>query len=147
MVFSMKEFSLIAVAVFLVLGFSGAGSFLGDNDSAIAGEAFRFSKTKTAKLNLDADGDGFNTLKDCNDNDASINPDTEWYEDQDADGYGAYATVVTSCEQPTGYVQDRWDCNDDLSSVNPGSEEVCDGYDTDCDGYVVGDATTFESVC
>ena len=51
------------------------------------------------------------------------------YEDNDGDGYAA-------CE----------DCDDSVADVNPGEDEVCDGDDNDCDGYVdynAVDATTW----
>ncbi len=61
---------------------------------------------------------------------------TEWYRDQDGDGYGAPVLPDTACLQPSGYVADNSDCDDNAASVNPGGSEVCDGVDDDCDGLV-----------
>ena len=60
-----------------------------------------------------------------------------WYEDADEDGYGDEDGVgVAACEQPSGYVQDNTDCDDDHSVNYPGAEEFCDSSDNDCDGLV-----------
>jgi hypothetical protein len=99
---------------------------------------------------------------DCNDHDAAIHPaatevcdgrdndcdqlvDTadpqidmasqrDYYRDADADGHGDPAVATKSCDQPSGYVVDASDCNDDAAEAYPGHAEVCDGLDNDCDG-------------
>jgi len=60
-----------------------------------------------------------------------------WYIDDDGDGYGDPKGGTTACVQPTGTVSDGSDCDDGLSTVNPGAVERCDGVDDDCN-----DATT-----
>ncbi len=60
-----------------------------------------------------------------------------WYLDTDRDGYGdATATTTAACSQPAGHVSDGTDCDDTDALVNPGSDELCNGYDDDCDGDV-----------
>lgn len=101
---------------------------------------------------------------DCNDANASINPDatevcdardvdencddladdddpyasgkTTAYVDADADGYGNAAYSVDWCDAPEGYVTNADDCNDANPAANPGAVEVCDtaDVDEDCDG-------------
>ncbi len=61
-------------------------------------------------------------------------PATTWYVDQDGDGYGSTDSVVTSDEQPEGYVSRNGDCDDTDPDVHPGAEETCNGVDEDCDG-------------
>jgi hypothetical protein len=41
-----------------------------------------------------------------------------------------------ACVAPAGYVTDNTDCNDDDSTVYPGTTEVCDGKDNDCNGSI-----------
>ncbi len=95
---------------------------------------------------------------DCDDSDGAINPDaaevcddadndcdgdvdggasdaSTWYADSDSDSYGDPDTTTTDCDQPSGYLADDSDCDDDDSAVNPDGTEVCDdGADNDCDG-------------
>jgi hypothetical protein len=62
---------------------------------------------------------------------------SDWYEDQDLDGYGNDTTLVRACDLPS--LEIEWtsiagDCDDASPSVHPDAEEVCDGIDNDCDG-------------
>ncbi len=60
---------------------------------------------------------------------------TTWYRDLDSDGYGDWAFSTRACDLPAGYVADNTDCDDTDAESYPGSTEVCDGGDNDCDGY------------
>jgi len=106
----------------------------------------------------DADGDGHGADVDCDDTDPSIYPGAveycdgintdcdggvdendavdaaTWYQDADGDDFGFSGVIVTSCEQPPGFVADSTDCDDSSALAYPGAEEVCDdGVDNDCD--------------
>ena len=61
-----------------------------------------------------------------------------WYADADGDGYGDEAVSETTCDQPSGWVDDTTDCDDGDAAVNPGADELCstEGVDDDCDGEV-----------
>ncbi len=108
---------------------------------------------------MDWDGDGHDTLTDCNDGDAEIHPDADevcngvdddcdgeidvgasdatlLYFDADGDGFGEDEVAVESCEETvSGMVDDATDCDDDDASVYPGATEIADdGIDQDCDG-------------
>ena len=78
---------------------------------------------------------------DCNDNDPLEHPNQAWYEDLDADGYGS-GNMLSSCQRPTsGYVPSELtstngDCNDNDPLVSPGSTEVCNGVDDNCDAEI-----------
>jgi len=99
---------------------------------------------------FDNDGDGFTSDVDCNDGnpntypgaieicdgilnncDASSIPAAEV--DNDADGY-VECTIDPSGWVGAGAVTGGDDCNDGQDSVYPGSLEICDGLDNDCDG-------------
>jgi glucose/arabinose dehydrogenase len=57
-----------------------------------------------------------------------------FYADSDGDGFGSTTTLFTGCAAPPGFVAAPGDCNDASANVSPGSVEVCDGLDNDCDG-------------
>jgi len=105
---------------------------------------------------LDGDGDGYGTSDttetdcdppsgyvdnddDCDDSDATLNPDTVWYLDADEDGYGDADRTLASCEQPSGYVSDDTDCDDLDAEVAPWATFY---EDADSDGYGDPDSTT-----
>lgn len=56
-----------------------------------------------------------------------------FYYDSDSDGYGNPFVSTYRCEAGDGYVVNDQDCNDSVDTINPMSEEVCDGIDNDCD--------------
>jgi len=59
-----------------------------------------------------------------------------WYRDADGDGYGNPNITTQACAQPSGYVGNDDDCNDNCGSCYPGGVEVCDGLNNDCDGQI-----------
>ena len=64
-------------------------------------------------------------------------PQFIWYADADADGYGNAAVTMFSCTQPSGYVLDNTDCNDNNSSIHPNAEENCENtIDDNCNGQI-----------
>ena len=99
---------------------------------------------------------------DCDDEDAAVNPgvaevcngidddcdglvdfdddlsEPTWYGDADGDGYGldTVTKVAPGCEPPKGYAKAPGDCDDTDAAVNPDGQEVCNGYDDDCDQLV-----------
>lgn len=98
---------------------------------------------------------------DCNDSDASINPavaevcngiddnctggideglNTQYYRDQDLDGYGTSSSTTSACSQPPGYASNASDCNDGDNRVHPGAgpqtSPSSSGWDYDCNGSV-----------
>ncbi|HYV90699.1 MAG TPA: MopE-related protein [Chitinophagales bacterium] len=68
----------------------------------------------------------------------SYNTVFTYYADTDNDGYGDANNTITSSSStpPSGYVADNTDCSDNNAAVYPGAQEVCNGYDDDCDGLV-----------
>ncbi len=73
---------------------------------------------------------------------------TLYYADADADGFGNAALSLEALIQPSGYVQDATDCDDDASAVHPEAVEICgDGIDNDCsDGDAGCSSDLYETV-
>ena len=59
---------------------------------------------------------------------------TPYYRDADGDGYGNPLVVINEFSPPDGYVINNLDCNDGNGAVHPGTPEICNGIDDDCDG-------------
>ena len=79
--------------------------------------------------------DGVRNKKDCDDEDADVNPDAEevWYDgvDSDCDGWSDYDKDLDGYDS-SYYGGD--DCRDWLEDVHPGADEIWyDGVDQDCD--------------
>jgi hypothetical protein len=69
---------------------------------------------------------------------------TNFFRDQDGDGYGNLGVSIFATTAPPGYVANFSDCNDNNANINPGATEVCNGLDDDCDGqFDEGVKTTF----
>lgn len=61
---------------------------------------------------------------------------TDYYLDQDGDGFGAGAAIAF-CSNPGGsYSLLSTDCNDGNAFVNPNATEVCNGIDDNCNGQI-----------
>ena len=73
------------------------------------------------------------------DEDDAVDADT-WYQDADFDGYGNANVSDVDCDQPSGYVSNDDDCDDNDADQHPGADEYCNGEDDDCDGVVDEDA-------
>ena len=98
---------------------------------------------------------------DCDDNDASLNPDTKWVIDADGDGYHP-GTPQAQCISPgAGYIMLTFtpifaggqlilvpnkhpgDCDDGDNAIYPGAPELCDSKDNNCNGQTDEGRTTW----
>lgn len=92
--------------------------------------------TEAAAERLRPDGgavfsDGFESAE-CAAWSATSNPAAA--PDADADDFGDETAPAAVCQLPAGYVFDATDCDDTDDTIFPGSTEVCNGLDDDCDG-------------
>jgi hypothetical protein len=143
-----------------------------DNDSSVTGQSTAYADAdgddygdpNTSKLTCELSASWVLDSSDCDDTDATINPDgTEvcdaadadedcdgladsadpsatgsntFWPDTDADGYGDPDGATTAaCDPPAGYAENDEDCDDADATVSPAATEVCNnGLDDDCDG-------------
>ena len=124
-------------------------TFYYDSDQDGYGTSSQYTLSCSAPLNYVT-----NNL-DCNDNNLNINPGaqelcdsvdnncnsqadegvtTTFYRDNDNDGYGNPVSSTQTCSVPLGYTTNNNDCNDNSVSVNPGTSELCDSVDNNCNG-------------
>jgi len=107
-------------------GYSSNGDDCNDGDPSAHPGSFEICDA----IDNDCDGDV--------DESGAIGAST-WYADADADGYGDPSNTTDACVQPTQYVDNSDDCNDDPSAggadQHPGRAETWyDGVDQNCDG-------------
>jgi len=63
-----------------------------------------------------------------------------YFEDLDGDGFGNSDRPELLCGAEDGWVANSEDCDDSNGEVSPAEEELCDGFDNNCDGMVDDDA-------
>lgn len=124
------------------VGFAtSSGCVNDDGTDAVSGEC-NFGGTVAGTVSeeeeaVDADGDTFTTDVDCDDADATINPDATEIVDNgiDEDCSGADLTTAEVDADSDGSFADV-DCDDADAAINPSATEILDNdVDEDCDGF------------
>ena len=128
--------------------------FDGDNDGyglnlkkclCIAQGSFKASKAgdcadTNAAVNPGATevcGDGLDNNCDGSENDPNSTGCSDFYLDQDGDGFGISGAKLCLCVADTTYkATTAGDCNDTNKDVSPGKPELCDNIDNNCDSKV-----------
>ncbi len=65
-----------------------------------------------------------------------LEPDLIWYADADGDGFGNPSLSQLQCEVPFAYVGNNDDCNDNNMLIYPGTDEICNNTDDNCNGQI-----------
>jgi len=64
-----------------------------------------------------------------------ISPVT-YYIDNDEDGFGSYLDTILARVPIEGYVTNVWDCGDTNAEIYPGTSEICNGIDDNCNFFI-----------
>jgi len=118
---------------------------------------FSDEATTTFTVLQDQDQDGFPIDEDCDDTQALTNPVAAeicdsidnncdgvidegllqtYFFDGDGDGYGDSNNFIAACDVPIDHAVLDEDCDDAEPLSNPGTAEICDSIDNNCDGVV-----------
>ncbi len=126
--------------------------FFPDSDA----DGFGNSDPTLSVMAVDAPDGYVRNKLDCNDSNASDNPEAEevldgrdndcdgdidessgdYYRDVDGDSFGAPGSPIKSLEPIEGYVKNKRDCDDNNADIFPGAPEKFDSADNNCDGQV-----------
>ncbi len=151
---------------------AGAGDLNADgyDDVLIGGESYAGGdgRVQVHLGYIDADGDGYAAVDDCDDQNADAHPGAaevcdpddvdedcngdaddddsstsgllSFYTDSDGDGYGT-GSATRGCDAVSGQADNDDDCDDTDSAIHPGATEVCDpaATDEDCDSVADDD--------
>lgn len=99
------------------------------NTFTLNNTTYNSSGTYTQTLNNSVGCDSVITLN------LSIVSGVTYYMDMDSDGYGNSSMTQIGCSQPTGYVTNNTDCNDNNNAIHPGAIDIPgNNIDEDCSG-------------
>ncbi len=122
-----------------------AGAFYCD-DPSNAGLAWVTEHTDCDDLNADVNPGAVEVCNDGIDDDCDGKADedllTQYFRDEDVDGYGVTGDSVMICKPVYPYLAtEGGDCDDAEAGVHPGAQEVCDpeDKDEDCNGVADDD--------
>ena len=85
------------------------------------------------------------------DDDPELSTDNTWYKDTDGDDFGDPEEMIQTCAIVPGYSDKNTDCNDANENIYPNANELCNGFDDNCDNITDEDtsvdALVFYFVC
>lgn len=111
------------------------GVNVGTNSSSFSSSALTNGSIVTCVVTPDC-GATTNTLVTSNAITMGINNPTNYYLDNDGDGFGA-GSALSACTNPgAGYVSNNTDCNDNNAAINTSATEICNTIDDDCDNQI-----------
>jgi hypothetical protein len=64
----------------------------------------------------------------------TVSPSAIYFFDGDGDGFGNINSSGAFCIQPSNYVANSSDCNDNNVAINANASEICNGIDENCNG-------------
>ena len=67
-----------------------------------------------------------------------------WYLDSDEDNFGDNSIDSLSCFDLPGYVNNNFDCNDTIASINPDASEICNELDDNCN-FIIDEGLTINT--
>ncbi len=116
----------------VVLTASGGGSYIWSTNLSASSITLSPTTTATYTVTVFAATGCSSTVSQT----ITIVSGVSWYFDADNDTYGNPDIDSVSCDLPTGYVGNLFDCNDDLAEINPEATELCDNIDNNCNGII-----------
>ncbi|MEC7985423.1 MAG: MopE-related protein, partial [Myxococcota bacterium] len=133
-----------STAVFCTLPASGYSS-----DSSDCDDSTGLVNPTATEICDSIDNDCDSLIDGADDNVDASTTGTTYYRDADNDLFGDDTDSQVACTQPSGYIGNNLDFNDNDRFIKPGADEVCDNQDNDCDSLVdsdddsLTDGTTF----
>jgi hypothetical protein len=74
---------------------------------------------------------------DCDDSNAGVHEPLLYFVDADHDGYGSTVPqYLCALPPPIGFSANNTDCDDANAAISPGTAEICNGIDDNCDGQI-----------
>jgi hypothetical protein len=133
-----------------VISAGGSTTFCSGSSISLSGNStggtWSIAGGTTSSISASSSGDYFvTTTNSCGSTTSNhiivtVNPNVNWYNDADGDGYYT-GSILSTCSSPgAGYVTSvlgAGDCDNSNAAVHPGATEICNnGLDDNCNGTI-----------